>query len=245
MKIIITGATGRMGQKMQEASRETGTEVAALISPDFTKTEGLNYQYINEFTGTADCVVDFSNHLGTVELLDWCVKKNVPVVIATTGHSEEEKKAIEQASSKIAVFYSGNMSLGIATLCNVARRVASAFPNADIEIIEVHHNKKLDAPSGTALMLGNALKDVRPNAEFVVGRSGNCPRQKNEIGIQSIRMGNIVGIHEIMISTGSETITLKHEAHDRKLFADGAIEAAKFLIDKPAGLYSISQLVKN
>lgn len=244
MKIIITGATGRMGQKMQEASRETGTEVVALVSPDFPKTELSNYQHINEFSGTADCVVDFSNHLGTIELLDWCVKKNVPVVIATTGHTAEEKQAIEQASKKIAVFYSGNMSLGIATLCNVARQVASAFPHADIEITETHHNKKLDAPSGTALMLGNALKSVRPNAEFAIGRSGNCPRKKNEIGIQSIRMGNIVGIHEIMISTGSETITLKHEAHDRKLFADGAIEAAKFLLGKPAGLYTIEQIVK-
>lgn len=245
MKIIITGATGRMGQKMQEAAHETGTEVAALVSPDFAKTESPNYQNINEYSGTADCVVDFSNHLGTVELLDWCVKKNVPIVVATTGHTEEEKQAIETASKKIAVFYSGNMSLGIATLCDVARRVASAFPKADIEIMEVHHNKKLDAPSGTALMLANALKDVRADALFAIGRSGNCPRQKNEIGIQSIRMGNIVGIHEIMISTGSETITLKHEAHDRKLFADGAIEAAKFLLGRPAGLYSIEQLIRN
>ena len=245
MKIIITGATGRMGQKMQEAARETETEVVALVSPDFPKTEAPNYQHINEFSGIADCVVDFSNHLGTVELLDWCVKKNVPVVIATTGHTEEEKNAIKNASQEIPVFYSGNMSLGIATLCDVARRVASAFPNADIEITEVHHNKKLDAPSGTALMLGNALKDVRPDAEFAIGRSGICPRKKNDIGIQSIRMGNIVGIHEIMISTGSETITLKHEAHDRKLFADGAVEAAKFLLGKPAGMYSIEQLIKN
>ncbi len=245
MKIIITGATGRMGQKMQEAARETETEVVALVSPDFAKTESPNYKNINEYSGTADCVVDFSNHLGTVELLDWCMKKNVPVVIATTGHTEEEKQAIGSASKKIAVFYSGNMSLGIATLCDVASRVASAFPNADIEIMEVHHNKKLDAPSGTALMLANALKNVRADAEFAIGRSGICPRQKNEIGIQSIRMGNIVGIHEIMISTGSETITLKHEAHDRKLFADGAIEVAKFLLGKPAGLYSIEQLIRN
>ena len=244
MKIIITGATGRMGQKMQEAAREFGVTVSALVSPDFEATNAPAYRHINEFDGEADCVVDFSHHAGTVELLSWCTEHGVPIIIATTGHTAEELEAIREASKKIAVFRSGNMSLGIATLCDLAKRVASTFPNADVEIVETHHNKKLDAPSGTALMLAQSVKSVRQGATFAIGRSGNCPRVKGEVGIQSVRLGNIVGIHEVIVSTGSETITLKHEAHDRRLFADGAIEVAKYLLGKPAGLYDMEKMVK-
>jgi 4-hydroxy-tetrahydrodipicolinate reductase len=175
-------------------------------------------------------------------LLDWAVKNEVPVMLATTGQTEDELVAVKAASEKIPVFFSANMSLGVAVLCSLVRRAAEAFPDADIEIVETHHNRKLDAPSGTALALAGAIKSVREDANLVLGRSGRQKREKRDVGISSVRLGNVVGIHEVMISTGSETLTLKHEAHSRAVFADGAVLAAEFLSGKPAGLYTMEDL---
>ena len=135
------------------------------------------------------------------------------------------------------------MSLGIALLCELAKTTAAAMPEAEIEIIEKHHNRKLDAPSGTALMLADAIKEVRPSAYSNLGRSGHGKRTHDEIGIHAIRMGNIVGIHEVIVGTASQTITLKHEAHDRALFAEGGIAAAEFLVKCGAGLYDMKSIV--
>ena len=136
------------------------------------------------------------------------------------------------------------MSLGVAVLADLARRAAAAFPAADIEIVEIHHNRKLDVPSGTALMLANAIREVRESATLLVGRHENGKRTAQEIGVHSIRLGDEVGTHEILISTGSETLTLKHQAHSRALFAEGALTAAAFLVGKPAGLYRMEDLLK-
>lgn len=141
------------------------------------------------------------------------------------------------------MFFSGNMSLGIAVLCRLTAQAAAAFPEADIEILEIHHNRKVDAPSGTAHMLFRAVKQVRPDAVEHCGRSGECKRTKEEIGISSLRMGNVVGVHEIHICTPSQTLTLRHEAHNRSMFADGAVEAARFVLGKPAGLYDMESLL--
>ena len=165
------------------------------------------------------------------------------MVIGTTGHTEAEKQLIYAAAEKIPVFFSGNMSLGIAVLCHLAAQAAAAFPEADIEILEIHHNRKVDAPSGTAHMLFRAVKQVRPNAVEHCGRSGECKRTRDEIGISSLRMGNVVGVHEIHVCTPNQTLTLRHEAHDRAMFADGAMEAARFLLGKPAGLYDMEALL--
>ena len=135
------------------------------------------------------------------------------------------------------------MSVGVALLCDLAKRAAAAFPDADIEIVERHHTRKLDAPSGTALTIAKEICDVRPEAYISTGRSGRSPRDKNEIGIQSVRIGNVVGDHEIQIATAAETITLKHEAHSRQLFAEGAIVAAEFAIGKSAGIYGMKDML--
>ena len=164
-------------------------------------------------------------------------------MIGTTGHTEEEKQRILEAAKSIPVFFSGNMSLGIAVLYRLAAQAASAFPEADIEIVETHHNRKVDAPSGTALMLFRAIQGVRPQAVARCGRSGECKRTKEEIGVNSIRMGNVVGIHEIHICTPNQTLTLRHEAHNRGMFAEGAVEAAKFLEGKGPGLYDMEALL--
>ena len=217
-----------------------GAEVAARVSFDAPedRPEGC-YVELAEYTGDADCVIDFSNHLGTVKLLDYCVSKKLPVVVATTGQTAEEKEAIYEAAKKIPVFYSANMSLGVAALSDLAKRAAAMFPEADIEIVETHHNRKLDVPSGTALLLADSIKEVRPQAVYNIGRPDNGKRTKEEIGIHSIRLGNECGTHEIIISTGNETITLKHKAENRSIFAEGAIKAAAYICGKPAGLYNM------
>ena len=151
---------------------------------------------------------------------------------------------IAEAATKIPVFFSKNMSLGIALLCELAKTTAATFPDADIEIVEAHHNRKLDAPSGTALMLAEAIETVRAGLHRVLGRSGMKKREKNDIGIHAIRMGNVIGRHEVIIGTDTQTLTLTHEAHDRALFAEGAIAAGLFLLGKEPGFYTMQDMVK-
>lgn len=243
IKVLINGACGRMGKEVEKIVEASETmSVAAKV--DKMAAESGCYTDINDFVGKADVIIDFSNHLGTKELLDYAVKNNIPTVVATTGHTPEELACIEEASKKIAVFHSANMSLGVALLCELAVKAAATMPDADIEIVETHHNRKLDAPSGTALMIANAIKAVREKAQFVFGREGNAKREKNEIGVHAVRRGNIVGIHEVLVSTDSQTITLKHEAHSRALFAEGAVSAAEFILGKGAGLYNMNSIVE-
>ena len=165
------------------------------------------------------------------------------MVVGTTGHTQEEKQVIFEAAEELPVFYSGNMSLGIAVLCRLAAQAASFFPDADIEIVEVHHNRKVDAPSGTALMLFDAVKSVRENAVAHCGRAGEGKRVKEEIGISSLRLGNVVGIHEVHIHTANQSLTLKHEAGNRGMLAEGAVDAARFMVGKDKGLYNMTQLL--
>ena len=242
MRILVNGACGRMGQTLLRLidSGKNNSQLAAAVDP-----KGDDQQILRDFdrAGTADVIIDFSHHSAIGMLLEYAMAVRVPVVVATTGHTAEEKALIFAAAEQIPVFYSGNMSVGIAVLCNLAKKTAAVFPDADIEIVETHHCHKLDAPSGTALMLADAMRQARPTARNHCGRSGMSPRQANEIGIHAVRRGEIVGIHEVLISTGTQTITLKHEAHDRALFAEGALDAAAFLQGKPAGLYNMESMI--
>jgi len=242
MKFIIHGALGRMGQAVEKFLVEENQE---FIKVDINYQEGQGYRAISEVKEKVDCIIDFSFHTVTESLLEYAVKTNTPIIVATTGHTEEEKAKIYTASNKVAVFYSGNMSVGIALMSDLVKKVVKAMPKAEVEIIETHHDKKIDAPSGTALMLFNAVKEEREQAFSVVGRNGHSLRQENEVGISSIRLCNVVGIHEVIISNGVETITLKHEAHDRALFASGAVKAAMYLAGKSAGLYDMKKLLRD
>lgn len=242
MNIIINGAGGRMGKALRAMLEKKGATAAALVDP-FVQEDGMLPQ-LTDYTGSADCIIDFSNHAGTQSLLDYAVSRKLPVILCTTGHTPQELEAIEQAAAQIPIFRSGNMSLGIAVLTRLVKDAAKMFPDADIEIVESHHNQKLDVPSGTALMLAHAAQDVRQDATLLVGRHENGKRTAREIGIHSIRMGNTVGIHEVIINTGTQILTLKHEAQDRSLFAEGALSAAEFLLGKPAGLYNMDDIVK-
>ncbi len=243
INVLVHGALGRMGSIV--VNRVQGAEDMTLAAGvDVYSQGGAVYKSLDEVTEKVDVVIDFSYHTLTEGLLDWCVKNNVPAVVCTTGHDDRERAAIEKAGESIPVFFSANMSMGIALLAELAKRAAAVFPDADIEIVEAHHNRKADAPSGTALMLAGAIKEVRPEAELNLGRSGLGKREKNEIGIHAVRMGNLPGTHAILISTDSQTLTLKHEAHDRSLFADGAVSAARFLVPQSPGLYDMTSLVR-
>lgn len=244
MKIIINGACGRMGKELI-ASAEAGYKGACLsaaVDPLMPSANCPSYTNLQDVREDCDVLIDFSHHSATKDVLDFAMLRGVPTVIATTGQSEEEKEMILQASRHIPVFYAGNMSIGIALLVNLVKTAVQTFPDADVEIIETHHNQKLDVPSGTALMIAHSVQEVKENAALCIGRHENGKRSENEVGIHSIRMGKVVGIHEVHINTGSQTITLKHEAHSRALFAEGALHAAEFICDKPAGLYSLGNL---
>lgn len=246
MRVIVNGITGKMGTIIRDLATQglCGAKFVCGVSPDVELEQGNLHRSFATCTEDSDVVIDFSFHGGVKSLLDFCVSRSLPVVIGTTGHTSDEKALIAEAAKSIPVFYSANMSMGVAVTAELARKAAAAFPDADIEIIETHHNRKLDVPSGTALMLANAIKEERPQSVFNIGRPDNGKRTKEEIGIHSLRIGNVVGIHEILISTGSETLTIKHEAHSRTLFGEGAIRAASYLVGKKPGLYTMKDLIQ-
>ena len=245
MKLIINGAGGRMGQTLLSLIASSDKyDLAATCSMEFdTDRENNIYKNIAEFDGEADCIIDFSNHLATKDVTAYAVKRNLPLVIATTGQSEEELSMIKKASESIPLFYSQNMSLGVAVLSCLAKITAKAFPDADIEIIEKHHNQKLDVPSGTAILLADSIKSVKDDCEYNIGRHEYGKRKKNEIGIHAIRIGGEVGTHEIIFAMGSQVLTLKHEAENRSLFAEGALSAADFLTKQEAGFYNMDNIL--
>lgn len=246
MKVLINGIAGHMGQYVENlvlANKEEFELVGGIDSFGDSKNV-KTFKDFNDVNVDFDMVIDFSHHSLTRPLLNFCMAKNKPLVLCTTAQDEDEKTLIKTASKNIPIFFSANMSLGVAVLCSLAKKTAEQFKDADIEIVEIHHNRKIDAPSGTALMLANSIKEVRPNANFVLGRNGNQKREKQDIGINSIRMGNIVGIHEVHVCTNTQSITLKHEAYTRELFAEGALDAARFLINKGPGLYNMDDMVK-
>ena len=240
IKLIINGAGGRMGSKLSSLVDENDGFVCVGAVDAYAEGFTSSLCDVNE---SADGIIDFSSHLATSELLAYAVEKKLPLVIATTGHTDEELEAIKRASLEIPIFMSANMSVGIAVTINLAKQLASVFPEADIEIVEKHHNQKLDAPSGTALMIANAISEVRSNAQLVRGRDGIKKREKGDIGIHAVRMGGIIGEHEVFVSTPSQTISVKHEAHTRDLFAEGALTALSFIVGKKPALYGMYDML--
>lgn len=238
MKAVICGANGAMGQLICGL---LGSEVVGKVSLDGENNVPKTFAELGRVE--ADVVVDFSHHSAVADVLSYAEAIGAAAVIGTTGHTEAEKTLIFAAAERIPVFYAGNVSLGIAVLCRLVKEAAGYFPDADIEIVEVHHTRKVDAPSGTAHMLFNAVKTVRPNAWENCGRSGEGKRTKDEVGIHSLRMGNVVGVHEVHINTGNQTLTLRHESGSRAMLADGAVTAARFLVGKPKGLYDMEDIL--
>ena len=238
MRAVVCGANGAMGKLICGIF---GDEVVGKVSIDGENNVPKTFDELGAVE--ADVVVDFSHHTAIADVLAYARKIGAAAVIGTTGHTSEEKERIFAAAKEIPVFYAGNVSLGIAVLCRLVKQAASYFPDADIEIVEVHHTRKVDAPSGTAHMLFNAIKEVRPNAYENCGRSGEGKRTKDEIGVHALRMGNVVGIHEVHINTGNQTLVLKHESGSRAMLADGAVAAARFMVGKGVGLYDMESIL--
>ena len=248
MRILVNGLCGHMGREVARLAAEgyRGAVLAAGADVNAGSCEIAGVpcaRDIREACPDVDCIVDFSHHSGTAALLEFAVSHRLPLVLATTGQTPAEREAIAAAAGSIPLFFAANYSLGVALLIELAKKAAAAMPDAEIEIIETHHDRKLDAPSGTALALAEAIRSVRPEAELHPGRTGYGRRTPQEIVIHSIRMGSIVGVHEVLLGTATQTITLRHEAHSRALFAEGALAAAEFLCGKPAGLYDMKSMV--
>ena len=243
MTVIVNGAGGRLGAEVLKAAKAAGYAVVA-VDKSGVSGEATTYSSLGEYAGAADVVIDFSSHLATRELLDYVTARRLPLVLATTGQTDEERQMIYDAAKVIPLFFSANMSYGVALLLSLVKRAAALLPEDDVEIVETHHNHKADAPSGTAIMIANAISDTLGGRPLVKGRNGIARREKGEIGISSIRIGSVVGKHEVMFSDGVETLTVTHEAHDKALFAAGAVRAATFLLGKEAGLYDMQSLVE-
>ena len=246
MRIILAGYTGHMGREVRlSAERAEDAEIVCGVDPMAPEgTEGCVRSFA-ACDAAADVIIDFSHHSMTEELLAFARARRLPLVLATTGQTESERAAILAAAKEIPVFLAANYSLGIAVLTDLVKKTLSLYPDAEVEIVEQHHDRKLDAPSGTALALFGAVREVRPEARAVTGRSGQGKRQPEDVGIHAIRMGNTVGVHEVIIGTQNETLTLTHQAHSRGVFADGSLKAARFLIGKAPGLYDMKDLLKD
>ena len=247
MTIILNGACGRMGREIIAAASRNGVTVAAATdkfgTPDFNIPF---YTSIEDVKETADAIIDFTHHTAVPEICAFVRKSGIPCVVASTGHTESEKAMLDELAAEYPVFYSRNMSLGVNLLIDLCKSAYNALGgDCDIEIIEKHHRNKLDAPSGTALMIAEGIAELMPEGtEFVTERATrHAVRPINEIGISSIRCGGIFGEHEVLLSRNGETLSIKHTAESRALFAEGALKAAEYIAQKGAGMYSMKNLL--
>lgn len=246
MKIILIGACGKMGRNITEISRNYGAEIVCGVDLLPSPMPYPVYRSLKEITLQADALVDFSSPQGLNDTLRYCKTHGLPVLLGATGYTQADEETIETYSREIAVFKTGNLSLGINLLQLLVKKSARILGNGfDAEIIERHHNQKKDAPSGTALMLGKSINEgFEDDKKFVYGREGIVgARSDKEIGIHAVRGGTIVGEHEVTFAGEDEIITLSHSARSRKVFAVGAIRAVTWLQNKPAGLYDMNDLL--
>lgn len=248
LKILLSGANGKMGHTIAKlVSEREDMEIIAGIDINTARYSDFPiYQSPADFGGEVDVIIDFSHPSALEGILSYALAEKVPIVVATTGLTDEQVSAVHAAAEQVPVFYSANMSIGINLILDLVRRAAAVLEgNFDIEILERHHNQKLDAPSGTALMIADAISDaLAQKPHYVYDR--HAVRQKraaNEIGIQSLRGGNIVGVHEVVFAGLDEVIEIKHQATSKEVFAVGAVRAAEYLTGRAPGLYDMQNFV--
>ncbi|SET62202.1 dihydrodipicolinate reductase [Natronincola peptidivorans] len=237
MNLLISGISGRMGQMLFKLATE---------DVYWNTVEGVDLnRKLDDIVVKPDVVIDFTHPTAIKDILNYSVENHIPMVIGTTGFEAKEKQLIEEASKTIPILQATNMSLGMNLVFSLVEQVAAVLKGkADIEVIESHHNRKMDAPSGSAVTIVESIeKGLGETRKHAHGRQGQCPREKGEIGIHAIRGGNIVGIHEASFINDLETVKITHEAHDRAVFAEGALEAAKYLIGKPNGMYNMKDVL--
>lgn len=247
-RIAICGANGKMGKTIYNciSAREDCKVIAGIDINTEQYADFPIFDSPSKLPEKPDVIIDYSNPASLDGLLEYCLSTGTPIVLASTGYSDEQINKIKSAAEQIPVFFTFNMSLGINLLVQLAKKAASVLGDQfDIEIVEKHHNQKIDAPSGTAIMLANAINETLDNKyHYVYDRhSQRKKRDKNEIGMHAIRGGTIVGEHDVIFAGHDEVITLSHSAASKSVFAEGSINAAVYLSDKPAGLYDMSSLV--
>ncbi len=250
IRVIFCGANGRMGHATAGLIKENDKySLAAGVDITGEGSEAIGapvYRHISEVKEAADVILDFSHHSALPELLSYAKEKKMPIVICTTGHTPEENAMMQEAAASVPVFFSRNMSVGINLLIALCKKAASMLgDDFDIEIVEAHHHNKLDAPSGTALMIADAIAEETPyDPVYTYDRHAvRQKRAKEEIGIHAIRGGSIVGEHSVIFAGPEEVVTLSHSAGSRTVFASGALRAAAYVIGKPAGLYNMNDVV--
>ena len=245
LKIILSGACGRMGRQVAALAEDMLCEIVAGVDVNGDKETGFPvYPSFSMVEEEAQAIIDFSRPEGLGALLDYAKAHRLPAVLAATGYNEDDLSAIREAAGEIPVFRSANMSLGVYVLKALSRQAAQLLPGFDIEIIEKHHNQKLDAPSGTALMLYDAVSGESTVPVF--GRNGRTQkREKNEIGIHAIRGGTVPGEHEVGFYGPGEVVTITHSAQDRSIFARGALQAAQFIAAQKPGEYAMDDLARD
>lgn len=250
VNVIMHGCNGMMGQMISGLMKDdTQARIVAGIDLNTEAENGYPvFQSLDDCTIEADVIIDFASAKGVDKLLDYCVRKKVPVVLCTTGLTDEQLIKVEECSRKVAILKSANMSLGVNTLLHLLQKAALVFAPAgfDMEIVERHHNKKLDAPSGTALAMADAINEALDDEYvYVYDRSQeNKRRERLEIGISAVRGGTIVGEHEVIFAGTDEVIEFKHTAYSKAVFGKGAIQAAKYLAGKPAGYYNMNHVIE-
>lgn len=248
INVLVNGCNGKMGQEVVNQIEQSSDflVLAGFDKEDLGNTSYPVYTNLSSITVKPDVIIDFSVPVATLNILEYAKSSSIPVVIATTGLSDQQIKTVEEYSKSIPIFKSANMSYDINLMAKILSQIAPILKDSDIEIIETHHNRKVDAPSGTALLLADTInKSLDNSMEYNFDRfSSREKRKPNEIGFSSIRGGNIVGEHTVKFYSPYETFEISHTSYSRSVFAEGALKAAKFIINQPAGLYSMDDLLK-
>lgn len=248
IKVAVCGACGKMGANILELLKDDNDAEAFYgIDPLGSYASVRLVKSFSEVKDKPDVIIDFSTPAALKDELAYAVANKVPVVIGSTGFTDEQLKEIDEAAKSVAVFRTANFSLGVNLLCELVKKAAATLGEKfDVEIIEKHHSQKVDAPSGTALMLAKSANEaLGGDRKLLNGREGICGKRGNEIGLHAVRGGTIVGEHEVLFCGEDEIITISHSARSKKVFAAGAIKAAKWLTDKPAGMYSMNDILNN
>lgn len=248
MNVLLNGANGRMGKEMIEAAKkQEEVKIVCGFDREENQENGFPvYHKLENIQEKVDVIIDFSVPVATFGILKYAKENKIPIVIATTGFQKEELKQIEELAKEIPVFKSSNMSLDINLMASLVQKVAEVLSDTDIEIVETHHNRKIDSPSGTAILLADAINEVleeKKTYDFERMQKRKA-RKKEEIGFSSVRGGNIVGEHTVKFFGENETLEITHKAYSRQLFAEGAIKAAKFLVEQSPNLYTMKDLIK-
>lgn len=246
MNILLNGATGRMGKEViKRVEEEKDLNITCGVGIGGDNEKFPIYENTSDVKEKVDVIIDFSIPKASLNILEYARKNKIPIVIATTGFSDEELKVIKEASEEIPVFRSSNMSLDINLMAKIVQEIARVLNDTDIEIIETHHNRKVDSPSGTAILLADAINEVLENKKtYTFDRMQKREkRSKDEIGFSSIRGGNIVGEHTVKFFGENETLEIKHTSYSRQVFVEGALKAAKFIVTKNSGLYDMRSMV--